>query len=157
MSSEANIQTSSIVEQRIYQQLCYRHLCRKDTQLAQYYWSKIENACPQKMPFLPAIITCLLSSDHLSEAEHYFYKHQEQLPHLNQLQGRFALVYLQKGNLQKFDSMIEQLSNDSIKQLLLFFASVQYPEYAPRNAPNELIPLMSDEEFIEAIKISTDI
>jgi len=154
LASEVEVQLNPLEKQRGYRKLCYRHLCRRDIQLALYYWHKIDDQNPNKFSYLPGIIACLLKKSQLIHADHYFQKYEAQLIHKEQLIARFALTYIEQDNRLKFDFMLKKLSESRIKQFLLVLVGSRYPEYAQENVPEDLENLMSDDELIDLAIVS---
>lgn len=133
--------------QRGYHQLCYRHLCRRDVQLAQYYWHKIEGE--HKFTLLPAIIACLLNKNRFIQAYNYFQQYEEQLIHKDQLIAQFAFLFIEQDNRPMLDLMVKKLTEPRVKKFVLELASSHYPEYAQENIPGEIENLMSYDELLE--------
>lgn len=152
LASEAESQTNLSKKQKGYQELCYRHLCRRDVQLTLYYWHKIDDENPDKFRYLPGIIICLLNKHQLIQADHYFQKYESQLIYKEQLIARFALIYIERDNRFMLDSMLEKLSDSNIKKFILHLAGSRYPEYPQENVPEDL-NLMSDDELIDLIAV----
>jgi hypothetical protein len=148
LASEVEKQPNLNERQKGYQELCYRHLCRRDIQLVLYYWHKIDDQSSHKFSYLPGIITCLLNKNQLIQADHYFQQYESKLMHKEQLIARFALAYIERDNRTMLDSMLKKLSNSSVKKFILVLAGSRYPEYAQENIPEDLESLISDDELI---------
>ncbi len=149
LASEVEAQLNPIERQNGYQKLCYRHLCRRDVQLALYYWHKIHDQIPHKFSYLPGIIACLLRNNQLSEAEHYFQRYEEKLIHKEQLITRFAVIYLEQDNRPMLDQMIKKLADSGVKQFVMVLAVSHYPEYAQEYIPGDIENPMSDDALID--------
>lgn len=147
-ASDVEIQSNLSEKQKGYQELCYRHLCRRDIQLALYYWHKIDDQNPHKFSYLPGMIICLLNKNRLIEADYYFQLYESRLIHKEQLIARFGLAYIERDNRPMLDSMLKKLSDSSVKKFILVLAGSRYPEYAQENIPEDLESLMSDDEII---------
>jgi serine/threonine protein kinase len=148
LASDVEMQPNLSEQQKGYQELCYRHLCRRDIKLALYYWYKIDDENLHKFSYLPGIINCLLNKNQLIEAHYYFEQHESKLIHKEQLIARFALAYIERDNRAMLDSMLKKLSDSNIKKFILVVAGSRYPEYAQENIPENLESLMSDDELI---------
>ena len=98
LASKVESQKNLNKKQRGYQELCYRHLCRRDVQLALYYWHKIDDQNCHKFCYLPGIIICLLNKHQLVQADHYFQQYESKLIHKEQLIVHFALIYIERDN-----------------------------------------------------------
>jgi hypothetical protein len=154
LASETEALQDPIKKQLGYQKLCYRHLCRRDLQLALYYWHRIDDQNTHKFSSLCGIIACLLKKN-ITEAYHYFQQYEEQLIHKEQLITRFALSYIENENISMFDFMLSKLTESNLKSFLLFLASSRYPEkYARVSIPEEMESLMSDDDLINMAAIS---
>lgn len=131
-----------------YEQLCSRHLCRRDVQLALYYWHKIGDQNPIKFSCLSGIILCLFNQNRLSDALEYYDRYEERLTHKEQLVVRFAYYYLEQGNRTLFEVMLNRLPKSDERNLILMLAANQYPEYASQVDSTEIGAVPSDEEII---------
>lgn len=148
LASEVEALSDPLEKQSAYQKLCYRHLCRRDLQLALYYWHKLDDRHPQKASSLHGIIACLLKKNQLELAYAYFQHYEEQLVCKEQLIARFALTYIEQNNLPMFNLMLSKLSECDLRTFVLVLAATQYPEYFQECIPEEMESLMSDEDLI---------
>lgn len=148
LASEMETQSDQVVRQNGYQELCYKHLCRRDLQLALFYWRRIEGQSSNKYSLLSGIIACLLSKNQLHRAENYFQLYETELVHKEQIIARFALIYIEQDNQPMLDSMLNKLSDSDIKKFILFMASARYPEYAQENSIEDFEGLISDDEIL---------
>ncbi len=149
LASNVDIQLNLGEKQKGYQELCYRHLCRRDIQLALYYWHKIDDQNPHKFSYLPGIIIGLLNKDQLIQAEDYFQHYESRLLHKEQVVARFAITYIERDDQARLDAMIKKLFDLNIKKIVLSLAGSRYPAYDQEDIPEDLENLMSDDELID--------
>lgn len=148
LAAEVELRQNSSERLTGYHELCYKHLFRRDVQLALYYWHKIDDQNPLKLSCLPGIISCLLKKNQLAEAYHYFHQYEAMLPYKEHLSARFALIYIEQDNRPMLELMLEKLTLSKIKQFVLYLASSRYPGYAQEIVPGELENPMSEDELI---------
>lgn len=134
--------------QKGYQKLCYRHLYRRDIQLALYYWHKMDDQSSLKVNYLPGIISCLLNQNQLIQAEHYFQQYEPTILHKEQIVARFALIYIERNDRSMLDSMLKKLSESNLKNYILILAGSFYPEYRQECVSEAFEIPMSDGELI---------
>ncbi len=150
LAAETEVLEDESKQQKGFQKLCYKHLCRRDIKLALYYWNKLDEKNENRFSFLPGIIACLLKKGQFEQAFDYFEKFGDKILFQEQLAARFALYAIGKNDLSLLQSMLLKLSGSNLKNFVLLIASNKFTEYQQDGLDEEEMEgLMSESELIK--------
>lgn len=150
LAAETETLSDTTAQQQGYQKLCHQHAYRGDHRLALYYWHKLDDQNPHRGAYLTGVLACLLRNQYIDQAYHYFNEHEAIIKQKEQIIARFALQYLERGNVSMFELMLSKLDDSDLKKFLEVVADSKLPdsEYNPEYVPGLEDSFISDDELI---------